>query len=408
MFLFESRPPFRTTEPKWFAILRFFIAIIFSFALIFYAWNSFGEFVLSINEPGLYISEINETFAYPEFRICPKTLSNYNDNDSLNIHNLYRDISESYSYNDENFHEFQTPIYKDIRKGNYYLISNDSNCRKLTPPNKEASTLRSPFAFLFIITLNDSSVYNYFEIEFKSINISSSKDHNSAKTLRPNQYYITRGQYVIYEFLIKEKTSYSSHLIGWLGLKANIDATFLEIEEKELALPPNVSYTVLELKPKYDFIIHEQQKFQINITKIISNIGGFYGAISGIFVLFFGASKLSPWGICQKYICWWTYRRSFKRSLARRYVSRAGIPLAEDPRELPRGASLQDRIAVLEHLLKEYYLDAYYLEKLRVTRERYLDIRNKNLEAVKLLGDEIGDDLTDGVGLERLEEGSTS
>jgi hypothetical protein len=70
--------------------------------------------------------------------------------------------------------------------------------------------------------------------------------------------------------------------------------------------------------------------------------------------------------------------------LASRYVSHAGIPLAEDPCELPQGAKLEDRVAVLECLLKEYYLDAYYLEKLRTTRKRYLKLQEEfnDLEAV--------------------------
>ena len=35
------------------------------------------------------------------------------------------------------------------------------------------------------------------------------------------------------------------------------------------------------------------------------------------------------------------------------------------PHELSTGDVIGDRVAILEHLLKEYYLDAHYLEKLR-------------------------------------------
>ena len=53
------------------------------------------------------------------------------------------------------------------------------------------------------------------------------------------------------------------------------------------------------------------------------------------------------------------------------YVSHAGIPLVDDPCHLPDDATIEDRVAILEHLLREYYLDASYLETLSVTRRRY-------------------------------------
>jgi hypothetical protein len=84
------------------------------------------------------------------------------------------------------------------------------------------------------------------------------------------------------------------------------------------------------------------------------------------------------------------FRRSFKKRLARRYVSRAGIPLVEDPRKLPAGGRIEDRVAVLENLLREYYIDDYYLDKLRKTRKNYLKIHNDDLE---FLDDENDTDL---------------
>jgi hypothetical protein len=75
----------------------------------------------------------------------------------------------------------------------------------------------------------------------------------------------------------------------------------------------------------------------------------------------------------------WLCRRRFKERLASRYVSRAGIPLVEDPCNLPENGRIEDRIAILEILLKEYYIDDYYLQELRKTREKYL----------RILGDEI-------------------
>ncbi|PKC08646.1 hypothetical protein RhiirA5_357668 [Rhizophagus irregularis] len=76
---------------------------------------------------------------------------------------------------------------------------------------------------------------------------------------------------------------------------------------------------------------------------------------------------------------------------------------------MPQGAKIEDRVAVLEHLLKEYYLDAYYLEKLRTTRNRYLKLQEQynDLEGVEILNEEDNhdDDFNDNA---YSEKGSTS
>jgi hypothetical protein len=44
---------------------------------------------------------------------------------------------------------------------------------------------------------------------------------------------------------------------------------------------------------------------------------------------------------------------------------------------MPPGATIEDRVAVLEHLLKEYYIDASYLEKLKSVRENHINVREE-------------------------------
>ncbi|CAG8525453.1 15725_t:CDS:2, partial [Cetraspora pellucida] len=83
------------------------------------------------------------------------------------------------------------------------------------------------------------------------------------------------------------------------------------------------------------------------------------------------SKDLNDWGVCQTCPCWSPWRRAFKKRFARRYISRAGIPLIEDPRKLPEGASIKNRIAILEILLNEYYLDTSYLESISKVRKRY-------------------------------------
>jgi hypothetical protein len=48
---------FRKTEPKFFNILRFLCAIVFSVGLCSYTWVSVNEFTSNIYKPNLYLSE---------------------------------------------------------------------------------------------------------------------------------------------------------------------------------------------------------------------------------------------------------------------------------------------------------------------------------------------------------------
>ncbi|PKC02950.1 hypothetical protein RhiirA5_380562 [Rhizophagus irregularis] len=103
---------------------------------------------------------------------------------------------------------------------------------------------------------------------------------------------------------------------------------------------------------------------------IISSLGGFYSAIYGIYVLFFGPGKQSPWGLTQKYMCCWDIRREYERKLAKRYVSEANIPLVDpfpykDTDENRLGTITKDRIERLETMLEECYLDASYFKTLK-------------------------------------------
>ncbi|POG75007.1 hypothetical protein GLOIN_2v1569724, partial [Rhizophagus irregularis DAOM 181602=DAOM 197198] len=109
--------------------------------------------------------------------------------------------------------------------------------------------------------------------------------------------------------------------------------------------------------------------FPHKLTDLISNLGGFYGAIAELFYLFFGMQRLEPWGLAQKYLFSCTHcRKSLKRNFARKYVSSAGIPLVEKVNKRPEGSSLEERVQILETLLRDYYLDDYYLKKVKYVR----------------------------------------
>ncbi|EXX58541.1 hypothetical protein RirG_196990 [Rhizophagus irregularis DAOM 197198w] len=276
-----------------------------------------------------------------------------------------------------------------------YVNQLNHRCMEFIPRNefvKHPYYKRHPL--LFVITLDNFSIYDYFEIGFESFYTATNFDFNEAKVeLSPkkqmklklgfSKHFLTPGRYYNYTFNYKNTKYYSKPIFGLFGFDADDDDMNIVIEDNVLAQIPNTFNTVntvLELSHYYDFIVNDDiMTFKNNVIKLIENFGGFYSAISGIFVLLFGASKLSPWGICQTHLlrCW-PCRRRFKKSLASRYVSRAGIPLVEDPCNLPENGRIEDRVAILENLLKEYYIDDCYLDELRKTRNKY----------IRVLGDE--------------------
>ena len=64
-------------------------------------------------------------------------------------------------------------------------------------------------------------------------------------------------------------------------------------------------------------------------------------------------------------------RKSLKRYFARKYVSSAGIPLVEKVNNRPDGSSLEERVQILKTLLRDYYLDDYYLKKVKNVRTKH-------------------------------------
>ncbi|CAG8508966.1 35821_t:CDS:2 [Gigaspora margarita] len=178
-----------------------------------------------------------------------------------------------------------------------------------------------------------------------------------------NIFSISLGQLTIAEFSPKVHYKYASKFNAQLGFMPTQKEAVLDINLKLLPLGSNNNYTLLAISPKDHLVRYEKEKYIGIIGSVLSSIGGFYTAVISIFILFFGYPKHSPW-------------KSFKDHLAKRYISRAGIPLVDDPRKLPSNAALEDRIAILETLLKEYYLDTSYLDIIKETRDRYIGLNN--------------------------------
>lgn len=144
--------------------------------------------------------------------------------------------------------------------------SDDNHCMEFIPENdyiKNTDKHRFKTALLFIITLDNSSNYNYFEIIFESFNITTkvTKSFNDVQNINEvklshNQYFITPGRFHMYTFHFASAKYYSTSLSGLLGFDADKDEMDIVIEDMLLAQLPNTFNTVLELTYKYDFIVN--------------------------------------------------------------------------------------------------------------------------------------------------------
>ncbi|CAB4405092.1 unnamed protein product [Rhizophagus irregularis] len=121
--------------------------------------------------------------------------------------------------------------------------------------------------------------------------------------------------------------------------------------------------------------IQYQEELLPEISSFISKIGGFFSFLSGVFIFLFGTSRIAPWGFMQRYIIPYMTckicRKSLIKNVAKKYVSTAGIPFVEKVSEMPASGTLEDRVQIIETLLKEYYLDVEFLEILKKEKTMY-------------------------------------
>ncbi|RGB42867.1 hypothetical protein C1646_750421 [Rhizophagus diaphanus] len=190
--------------------------------------------------------------------------------------------------------------------------------------------------------------------------------------------YLGRAYFISYQPIIVD---------DGIELNLQLEQLPIQLESNEVRVKifslSNTGISRFEITRKYDY------------TDLISNLGGFYGAIAGIFILFFGMQRHEPWGLAQKYLFSCTHcRKSLKRNFAKKYVSSAGIPLVEKVNKRPEKSSLEERVQILETLLRDYYLDDYYLKKVKCVRinhkrflKKYEEINrqdNENIENTEI------------------------
>ncbi|CAG8674704.1 18501_t:CDS:2, partial [Gigaspora rosea] len=293
---------------------------------IFYSWN---EFILSNNKPNVIITENLENIAFP--------VTNPNDPYSDIQYNVIQKISCVKQFNNQDYsscnNHFQlsngcwtfTP-YTVIKDFNNPCGEGLKDCIDITSFSDKNSyfTYKQDYHDLIILNISlfgppqlNSTSSGYIKMIFNQLFITSEGQFNISDI--SNIYSISLGQLTIAEFLLKVHHKYSSKFNAQLGFLPTQKEAVLDIDLKLLPLGSNNNYTLL--------------------------------------------------GVCARHAC----------VGAKRYISRAGIPLVDDPRKLPSSAALEDRITILETLLKEYYLDTSYLDIIKETRDRYRYIELNNI-----------------------------
>ncbi|CAG8558061.1 35769_t:CDS:2 [Gigaspora margarita] len=234
---------------------------------------------------------------------------------------------------------------------NFYMNNlqcNDSLCN--------ISMLNNSYkAIILNISLDVSSSTDYLAVRFNFV--FPDMNVKIPPCMRFNMYPFNKGQLVIFKFSTIIRRKHSSLLAKLFGFEPNLEEVFIDIETKELQQTLNSSYSTLVLQPKENITYYEDYISHHSIGSIVSGAGGLYGALIRIYILLFGSTKLSPWGIVQKYTCCWNLREDYMHRLMKWYISKAGIPLVENPSNLPPKATVENRIATLETLLREFFLD---------------------------------------------------
>ncbi|CAG8712222.1 26162_t:CDS:2, partial [Dentiscutata erythropus] len=149
-----------------------------------------------------------------------------------------------------------------------------------------------------------------------------------------NFYPINKGYFVLIDFSIKIKKVHNFLLSKLFGIDPDFTTASVGIEAKVLHQTSNSAYTILALKPKNEYIYYED-----------------YISLHSTWEVF-----LVHWA---QYIFYFLDLQGYL--LGKRYISRAGISLVDNPCELLTGATIEDRVATLEIMLRDFYLDESFL-----------------------------------------------
>ncbi|CAG8704175.1 9074_t:CDS:2 [Gigaspora rosea] len=219
-------------------------------------------------------------------------------------------------------------------------------------PEVDKYWIFSPFKYAYRNDLYDSNLTGVTGIEsIPEIDFFNSSDTNTPRTLCHS------------EFTIRIRT-YSSLYLGQFGLYPE-QVAFLDIETKSSLQIINGTYTILNLSPSMNPIVHERDQYQNTFGSVISYVGGLISSISIIIAFIFVYPFCRP------------INRGFKYDFIRRHkLLEVEIPFVEPLKEIKDDPSnlakkVVKRLNMIEELLRDYYIDTSYFEKIKRITDKY-------------------------------------
>ncbi|RGB38010.1 hypothetical protein C1646_756257 [Rhizophagus diaphanus] len=323
MILTENKP---STEPLSFIFLKNMCSFALIVTLIIYTYNQFSQFCDSISNPNLNFRQQNlekSLFESQNVKIIIRACSSYPINCTYN--NTECELYENTDY--------------------YYTTTCDS-----------ANSFHYALDYQAIVEINPFIA----EVYLDGLVLDDKYYESNKKSLR-KLFIMNEQTMVVYYSITISKRITDDYAYGLAGGEV-MDFVDFNAHTTAITTSKTQNATTLILMPVSMDINYKVESYY-DFSMIISNIGGFFSFLSGIFVFLFGTNKLAPWGFLQTHVftCLCTrYQRKLIRKLRTKYEP---IPFVSGR---TKNVTLEERVQSIENILKEYYLDTDFLNSLLI------------------------------------------
>ncbi|RIA98586.1 hypothetical protein C1645_749766 [Glomus cerebriforme] len=351
----------KRTEPKSLVIARIVIAILFFVILI-------GYIYVQIDDVRLDTPVFTTVQSHDEEKMIPMP----------NLHFTYENqFIITCEVNGQNCSSHLQP--PELSQGNYEIIFKADglnfirNDVKTLEFNFMVNNPINPITDLGIgLRIFDSKVQDPLDIKnYKETNTHVVDDLLSLIDL--NFYRLSSQQYHIIELSITQRKVIKEYWWNILGIPPSYaDESYISSQLESHPDTSTVTYAKLVLGVR---------SWRIPLFDTVGQIAGVAGTLSILYAFLFGAgpSAIQSWGIVQKMKCF-GIRKGVRKHLNRRYPK---LPFVNTSKTVKDDEIVVDnvndydevleRLDAIERFLKEYVVDANFLEQLEK-----LDTENKN------------------------------
>ncbi|CAG8441614.1 2957_t:CDS:2 [Rhizophagus irregularis] len=363
---------YRSTEPVWFRFVRGFFAIILMGAIIYYSSIQFHKINRDVT---VILKNVKNGREYDKMDYGLNIKMCTGISNEMNIVTREGNLTSTQINNHTSYYQIVNLNYKlssspRMSQPSLIITTTLNNLNNYTNRN---ITYDFDFFLYNISLLNIPNNLLFLSIE--TFHFTENVDNVDLPVTTFDNYRFDNDFEYLESFISKNKFGRiePAHFSLYLGQTYFISFNPIIVNDNELyklELNPQLEQLPIQLASnEIRLYIYPRSNPRVEIRRIYDC---FYGATAGIFYLLFGMQKHEPWGLAQKYLftCM-PCRKSLKKKFARKYVSSAGIPLAEKVNKRPEGSSLEERVQILETLLRDYYLDDYYLQKVKEVKFKH-------------------------------------